>query len=114
MVTAAQRRARNAVYQARWRERRDAAMKARPEVVEGALMQRAERCNALSDQERRQLADKLADAAMGHLRRAQGLAALARPFGSGSRSAHLMALRTSASLTSSRPAISDACAAFAA
>jgi hypothetical protein len=78
MVTAAQKRARNAGYQVRWRERRDAAMRARPEVVEGELIAAAERHAALSDQERQALADKLADAAMGHLRRAQGLAALAR------------------------------------
>jgi len=78
VLTAAEKRARNAGYQARWRVRRAAALKARPEVVEGDLMQRAERSNALSEQERLALADALADAAMGHLRRSQQLAALAR------------------------------------
>jgi hypothetical protein len=53
-----------------------AELRARPEVVEGELIAAAER--DLSDPERRQLADKLADAAMGHLRRAQELAVLAR------------------------------------
>jgi hypothetical protein len=60
-------------------------MKTRPEVVEPALVQAAEAClsspqggaKAVSDQERIALADKLADAAMSHLRRSQELARLA-------------------------------------
>lgn len=78
MVTAEQKRARNAGYQARWRAKRAAELKARPELVEGELIRAAGRPGDLSDQERQALADKLADAAMGHLRRAQDLAALAR------------------------------------
>jgi hypothetical protein len=66
----------NAQKQARWREKRAAELSARPEVVEGELIAAAER--DLSDPERGQLADQLADAAMGHLRRAQELVVLAR------------------------------------
>jgi len=76
----------NAQRQARWRERRDAREKARPEVVEGELVRRAEAClnyphgtdNSVSDAERLVLADKIAAAAMDHLHRAQELAAIAR------------------------------------
>jgi hypothetical protein len=77
-LTAEQKRVRNAGYQTRWRERRAAELKARPEVVEGELIRAAERRGDFSDQERQALADKLADAAMGHLRRAQDLAVLAQ------------------------------------
>jgi hypothetical protein len=85
MVTAEQRRVRNAGYQRAWRERRAAELRARPEVIEGKLIAAAERSRALSDPERRQLADKLADAAMLHLQRAQELAGLARRLRSGAR-----------------------------
>jgi hypothetical protein len=37
-LTVRQKRARNAVYQARWRAKREALVRANPEVVEGALM----------------------------------------------------------------------------
>jgi hypothetical protein len=77
MLTAAQKRARNVGYQARWRAKRDAAMKVRPEVIERELLQLAERSSRLPDQERLALADRLADAAMIHLRRSQELARLA-------------------------------------
>jgi hypothetical protein len=84
-LTAEQRRARNAGYQARWRARRDAAMKVRPEVIERELLRLAERSCRLPDRERLALADKLADAAMGHLRRSQELARLATKVRTGER-----------------------------
>jgi hypothetical protein len=68
----------NAERQARWRERREALLRGHPDVIERALLQAAERCSQLSEQERRALADKIADAALGHLHRAQALAGLAR------------------------------------
>ena len=61
----------NAQRQARWRSRR-------PEVLERVLLREAGRCEQLSDGERGALADRLADAAMRHLRRSQELAAMAR------------------------------------
>src|SRR5215468_5107581 len=61
----------NAERQARWRAKR-------PEVIEAELTRAAERCNDLPDADRLALADKLADAAMSHLRRSQELAQLAR------------------------------------
>jgi hypothetical protein len=84
-LTAEQKRARNAGYQARWRARRDAAMKVRPEVIERELLQVAGRSCRLSDQERLALADKLADAAMDYLRRAQEFARMARRVRTGER-----------------------------
>jgi adenine C2-methylase RlmN of 23S rRNA A2503 and tRNA A37 len=77
-LTVRQKRARNAVYQARRRAKRDALVKANPEVAERALLQAADRCCELSEAERVALADRLADAAMGHLRRAQELARVAQ------------------------------------
>ena len=68
----------NAQRQRRWRARR-------PEVVEGELLQQAERCAGLADAERVVLADRLADAAMNHLRRSQELAAVARRVRAGER-----------------------------
>ena len=68
----------NAQKQARWRERRNALAQANPDVIEAALLEEAERCEQLSADERAALADKLAEAAMGHLKRAQELAQLAR------------------------------------
>jgi hypothetical protein len=62
-LTVRQKRARNAAYQARWRARRDALARANPEVAERALLEEAEGCERLSDQERIALADKLADLA---------------------------------------------------
>jgi hypothetical protein len=56
-----------------------------PEVAERELTVAAKRCERLSDGERHQLADRLADAAMGHLRRAQALAGLARRARAGER-----------------------------
>ena len=67
----------NAERQRRWRERRNALARGHPDITERALLQQAERCERFSDQERTALADKLADAAMGHLRRSQELARLA-------------------------------------
>src|SRR6516162_9696500 len=75
-LTVRQKRARNAVYHARWRAKRDALVRGHPEVVERELIAVAERCERLSEVERVALADRLADAAMGHLRRAQELAVL--------------------------------------
>jgi len=76
-LTAGQRRARNAGYQARWRARREALLRSHPEVAERDLRQAAEGSCRLPDQERIALADKLADAAMAHLRRSQELARVA-------------------------------------
>jgi adenine C2-methylase RlmN of 23S rRNA A2503 and tRNA A37 len=67
----------NAERQRRWRERREALVKANPEVAERELMQAAEECEQLSDAERVALADKLADMANRHLWRAHELAQLA-------------------------------------
>ena len=49
------------------------------------LIQAAERCGELSDGDRVALAAKLADAALGHLRRSQRLAELARRLRAGER-----------------------------
>ena len=68
----------NAQRQARWRVKRDAREKLRPDVVERELLAAAERCGGLSDQARLVLADRIADAAMAHLRRSQELAQIAR------------------------------------
>ena len=68
----------NAERQRRWRERRNALARGHPDITERALLQQAERCERFSDQQRTALADKLADAAMGHLRRSQELARVAR------------------------------------
>jgi hypothetical protein len=66
--------------QARWKAKRDALARNHPDVVEGALLQEAERAEhgELSDEERASLANKLSDLAMHHLWRAQELAAKAR------------------------------------
>jgi hypothetical protein len=77
-LTVRQKRARNAVYQARWRAKREALVRSHPEVAEFELIHAAERCAGLSDGERQRLADRLADAALGHLRRSQELARIAR------------------------------------
>jgi len=76
-LTDRQKRARNAGYQARWRAKRDALARSHPELAERALMQAAERCERLSDQERIALADKLADVANRHLWRAHEFARMA-------------------------------------
>jgi hypothetical protein len=62
-LTDQQKRARNAGYQARWRAKRDALVRANPEVIERALLREVERCERgeSSDRERIDLADKLAD-----------------------------------------------------
>jgi hypothetical protein len=77
VLTAEQKRARNAGYQRVWRERREALMRSNPDAIEAALLQRAERSSQLSTEERTALADKLADAAMMHLRHSQELARVA-------------------------------------
>jgi hypothetical protein len=76
-LTERQKRTRNAEYQARWREKREALVKANPEVAERALLEEAEECEQLSDAERIALADKLADMAMSLLHRSQELARVA-------------------------------------
>jgi hypothetical protein len=76
-LTEQQQRTRNAEYQARWRAKREALVKANPEVAERALLEEAEQCAQLSDAERIALADKLADRAMDLLHRSQQLAAVA-------------------------------------
>jgi hypothetical protein len=75
----------NAERQARWRAKRNALARDNPEVVEGELLQQAERCERLSGEERLQLADRLADAAMVHLRRSQELARVAMKVRAGER-----------------------------
>jgi hypothetical protein len=64
--------------QARYRDRLKAQAQARPDLIEEALVEEAERCAELSDEERAALADKLADIAMRHLRRAQELTKIAQ------------------------------------
>src|SRR5262249_19786540 len=49
----------NAEKQARWRARRNELARTNPEVLEGELLQRAERFELLSEQERVALADRL-------------------------------------------------------
>jgi hypothetical protein len=80
-----QKRARNAEYQARWRAKRDALVRANPEVIERGLLREVERCERMSDQERIALADRLADVAMDYLRRAQEFARMARRVRTGER-----------------------------
>ena len=79
-VTAAEKRKRNAVYQARWRSKRAALLRGHSELVERELMRAVERCECgeLSDQERVALANELTDIAMRHLWRSHELAELAR------------------------------------
>jgi hypothetical protein len=75
----------NARRQARWRAKRNALAKANPDVVEAELMQRAERCDGMSDQERTALADKLTDIAMRHLWRSHELSRIATKVRTGGR-----------------------------
>src|SRR5215831_7704682 len=56
----------NAARQARWREKRDALVRGHPEVAKRALTQAADRCGGLSEGDRQRLADRFADAALGH------------------------------------------------
>jgi hypothetical protein len=84
-LTQQQKRSRNAGYQARWRAKRDALARTNPEVSERALMQAAERCERLSDQERTALADKLTDIAMRHLWRSHELSRIATKVRTGGR-----------------------------
>ena len=84
-LTVRQKRARNAGYQARWRARRDALARANPEVAERALLEEAEGCERLSDQERTALADKLTDIAMRHLWRSHELSRIATKVRTGGR-----------------------------
>ena len=65
------------IWQRRWRERRNALARGHPDITERALLQQAKRCERVSDQERTALADKLADAANRHLRRAHELSRVA-------------------------------------
>jgi hypothetical protein len=67
----------NAQRQARHKAKRDALARSHPEVIEAALLREAERPD-LSDAERAEVADKLGDMAMRHLRRSQELGAIAR------------------------------------
>ena len=70
--------------QAAYRARHKAAEQSRPDAIEAALLQQAERCEQLSDEARAALADEIADIAKGHLWRATELAKLAekvRPLG---------------------------------
>jgi hypothetical protein len=76
-LTHQQKKKRNAKYQARWREKRDALMRNHPDAIERALRQEVER-NDMSDQERIALADRLADLAMDFQRRAIRLSKMAR------------------------------------
>lgn len=78
VLTAEQKRARNAGYQRAWREKREALVHSNPDVLERELLQAAERSLRLPAEQRMALADKLADAAMVHLQRSQELALLAR------------------------------------
>jgi hypothetical protein len=66
--------------QKRYRERQSALASSRPDLIEQALLQDVERCERgeLSVEECAAIADKLADAAKQHLRRAQELAEIAR------------------------------------
>jgi hypothetical protein len=68
----------NAEKQARWRAKRNALEQSHPDVIEGALIQEAERCEELSSEQRAALADKLGDIAMRHFWRARELAEIAR------------------------------------
>jgi hypothetical protein len=64
--------------QRRYRDRLKAATQMSPDVVEGALVQEADRCEELSSEQRAALADKLGAIAKRHLWRAHELAELAR------------------------------------
>jgi hypothetical protein len=66
--------------QKRYRERQSALALHRPDLIEQALLQEVERGERgeLSVEECAAIADKLADAAKEHLRRAQELAEIAR------------------------------------
>jgi len=75
----------NAERQRRWRAKREALARSHPDVVERALLQQAERCKRLSDQERAALADRLADLAMRHQWRATKFAAMASKVRTGER-----------------------------
>jgi len=70
----------NAERQRRWRAKREALVRGSAEAIDRVLLRDAERCERgeMSEQERIALADRLADAAMGHLRRSQEFARLAR------------------------------------
>jgi hypothetical protein len=48
-LTVRQKRARNAGYQARWREKRDTLARSHPAVAERALLRAAEGCERLSE-----------------------------------------------------------------
>jgi hypothetical protein len=65
--------------QRRYRERQSAQAGSRPDAIEHALLQEAERAERgeLSDQEREALADKIADLAKEHLWRSHALAKIA-------------------------------------
>jgi hypothetical protein len=63
--------------QRRYRERQSTRAASRLDVVERELRQKAEHCSELPDQERIDLADKLADLAMQLQWRARALAELA-------------------------------------
>ena len=75
----------NAERQKRWRERRNALARGHPDVIERELLQRAERCEGMSDEERTVLADKLTDIAMRHLWRSHELARIATKVRTGGR-----------------------------
>jgi hypothetical protein len=75
----------NAEKQARWRARRDALVRANPEALERLLVEDAERCERMSDQERTVLADKLTDIAMRHLWRSHELSRIATKARTGGR-----------------------------
>jgi hypothetical protein len=70
----------NAERQARWQAKRKALTQNHPDLIEQALLQDVERCERgePSVEECAAIADKLADAAKQHLRRAQELAEIAR------------------------------------
>jgi hypothetical protein len=70
----------NAERQARWQAKRKALAQNHPDLIEQALLEDVERCERgeLSVEECAAIADKLADAAKQHLRRAQELAEIAR------------------------------------
>ena len=54
--------------QRRYRDRLNAATQMSPDVVEGALVQEADRCEELSSEQRAALADKLGAIAKRHLK----------------------------------------------
>jgi len=75
----------NAERQARWRAKRNALARSHPDVIERELVQAAEGFERLPERERLQLADRLADAAMVHLRRSQELSRVAMKVRAGER-----------------------------